>query len=222
MSLVERVVENLKPLEGKPGEFKGLVSVTVDKRHLVDAVKAAKEAGFEMISDVFGIDYLEYPGHQGKRFTVAYNLYSIIANERLFIRVNLVDGETLPTITGLWRGASFMEREVYGMFGIEFEGHPDLRRLITPEDLDGYPHRKDFPVGETPTLFGEGRFIDPPTFRAGMTGEASGLTGWKGGARKGVASHGPTGSVDSSKPLTAQSPTNQTGGKSGGKEGGKV
>ncbi len=188
MSLVERVVESLKAKGGKPGEFKSMVSVTVEKASLLEAVETAKDAGFVMISDVFGIDYLDYPGHQGKRFTVAYNLYSIEANERLFIRVNLDDGETLPTIHALWKGSSFMEREVYDMFGIVFDGHPDLRKLITPEDLDGHPHRKDFPIGETPTLFGDGRFLDPAAFRAGMKGESQGLTGWKGGARKGVSS----------------------------------
>ena len=188
MSLVAEVVETLKGMDGKVGEFKGMVSVTVEPDAVVDAVSAAKDAGFEMISDIFGIDYLEYPGHQGKRFAVAYNLYSVKKNERLFIRVNLNDGETLPTITELWRGASFMEREVFDMFGVAFEGHPDLRKLITPEDLDGHPHRKDFPIGETPTLFGEGRFLDPATFRAGIVGESSGLTGFTGGARKGVRS----------------------------------
>jgi len=189
MSLVESVTETLKGMGGKPAEFKGMVSVTVGRDEIVDAVRAAKEAGFEMISDVFGIDYLAYPGHQGKRFSVAYNLYSVTQGERLFIRVNLDDGERLPTITHLWKGASFMEREVYDMFGVEFEGHPDLRKLLTPEDLDGHPHRKDFPLGEVPTLFNEGRFIDPATFRAGMTGQDSGLTGWRGGARKGASSH---------------------------------
>ena len=185
MSLLERLVPQLG---GKPAEFRGMVSVTVEKKQLVSAVAVAKEAGFEMLSDIFGIDYLDYPGHQGKRFTVAYNLYSITGGERLFIRVNLDEGESLPTVTHLWKGANFMEREVYDMFGVVFEGHPDLRKLITPEDLDGHPHRKDFPVGETPTLFGEGRFLDPAAFRAGMTGQNSGLTGWKGGARKGTRS----------------------------------
>jgi NADH-quinone oxidoreductase subunit C len=163
-----------------------MVSVTVGRKWLIEAIRHAKDAGFEMISDIFGIDYLEYPGHQGKRFTVAYNLYSVSDNERLFVRVDLDEGTTLPTITHLWKGTSFMEREVFDMFGVVFEGHPDLRKLITPEDLDGYPHRKDFPLGETPTLFNEGRFLDPAAFRAGLTGKDEGLTGWKGGARKGV------------------------------------
>jgi NADH-quinone oxidoreductase subunit C len=187
MSLVERVVADLKPMGGKPAEFKRMVSVTVDSEHIVAAIKTAKDAGFEMISDIFGIDYLKYPQHQGKRFSVAYNLYSVSANERIFIRVNVAEGDVLPTITHLWHGANFMEREVYDMFGIEFDGHPDLRKLITPEDLDGHPHRKDFPIGETPTLFNEGRFIDPAAFRAGLTGQDAGLSGHQGGMRKGYS-----------------------------------
>jgi NADH-quinone oxidoreductase subunit C len=144
MSLVETIVEQLKTLGGKPGEFKGMVSVTVDKKDVVNAVKTAKDAGFEMISDIFGIDYLDYPGHQGKRFAVAYNLYSLSQNERVFIRVNLEDEEALPTITHLWKGANFMEREVYDMFGITFINHPDLRRILMPADWKGYPLRKDY------------------------------------------------------------------------------
>ncbi len=188
MSLVEQVTDTLKTLEGKPGEFKGMVSVTVGKENVLEAVRSAKEAGFDMISDVFGIDYSEYPGHQGKRFTVAYNLYSVEQNERIFIRVNLDENETLPTIYELWKGSSFMEREVYDMYGVVFDNHPDLRKLITPEDLDGHPLRKDFPIGETPTLFGDDRFLDPATFRAGIIGQSGGLTGFTGGARKGVRS----------------------------------
>ncbi len=188
MSLVGETLDALVGAGGTASEFKGMQSVTIEKAQLVEAIRGAKARGFEMISDIFGIDYLTYPGHQGKRFTVVYNLYSVSHNARIFIRVNLDEDETLPTITGLWRGSSFMEREVYDMFGVEFEGHPDLRKLITPEDLDGHPHRKDFPLGETPTLFNEGRFIDPAAFRAGMTGQSAGLSGWRGGARKGVSS----------------------------------
>ena len=97
MSLVEQTVDKLKAKGGKPAEFKGMVSVTVSVDELVDAVTEAKKQGFEMLSDVFGIDYLSYPGHQGKRFSVAYNLYSVSKNERIFIRVNVDDGEALPT-----------------------------------------------------------------------------------------------------------------------------
>ena len=186
-------VDKLEPLGGVLKTFKDMVSVTVPKEHIVEAVTVAKESGFAMISDVFGIDYLTYPGHQGKRFTVAYNMRNPDGNGRLFIRVDIDEGESLPTITHLFKAANFMEREVYDMFGVVFDGHPDLRRLLTPEDFDGHPHRKDFPLGETPTLFGEGRFLDPAAFRAGLVGADPGLTGWKGGAAKGAVSEQPYG-----------------------------
>lgn len=172
--------------QGKPGQFKDMRSVTLEKDQLVAALEASKNAGFIMLSDIFGIDYLSYPGHQGKRFSVVYNLYHLESSARIFLRFNLDDGESLPTITEFWPAANFMEREVYDMFGVEFDGHPDLRKIITPEDLDGHPHRKDFPLGETPTLFNEGRFLDPAAFRAGLSGKDQGLSGWRGGTRKGV------------------------------------
>lgn len=172
-------------------DLKGIVSLKIAKEELLNSLKLAKSEGFEMLSDVFGIDYLTYPAHQGKRFQVCYNLYHIANSERVILRLDVADEESLPTITSLWKGANFMEREVYDMFGIVFEDHPDLRKIITPEDLDGYPLRKDFPIGETPTLFNEGRFLDPASFRAGLSGQSQGLTGWRGGARKGVDSGNP-------------------------------
>jgi NADH-quinone oxidoreductase subunit C len=184
----QATVNRLEPLGGVMSTYKDMVSVTVPKAHIVEAVEAAKESGFEMISDVFGIDYLTYPGHQGKRFSVVYNMRNPEGNGRIFIRVDLDDGESLPTITHLFRAANFMEREVYDMFGVVFDGHPELRKLLTPEDFEGHAHRKDFPLGETPTLFNEGRFLDPAAFRAGLAGDDPGLTSWKGGARKGAVS----------------------------------
>ena len=165
----------------------GYPAVALNPSQLPDAAKLAKEYGF-VIMDVFGLDWLTYRGHRGKRFTVSYNLYHLESNSRLFLRVALNDGETVPSVTGVWPGANFLEREVYDMFGIKFSGHPDLRKLLTPDELDGHPLRKDFPLGETPTLFNEGRFLDPTAFRAGLIGKDVGLTGFRGGARKGVKS----------------------------------
>ncbi len=182
---------SLAELDGVASEFKGMVSVTLPKHRIVEALEAVKAAGLVMLTDIFGIDYLTYPGHRGKRFAVVYNVHDISGAARLFLRVELDDGESLPTATEVWPGANFMERETYDMFGVVFEGHPNLRKLLTPEDLEGHPHRKDFPLGESPTLFNDGRFIDPPAFRAGLMGKDPGLTGWKGGAREGVrSSHG--------------------------------
>jgi NADH-quinone oxidoreductase subunit C len=184
----QALVAKLESLGGQLREFKGMVSVTVPKALIVEALEHAKNGGFPLIVDVFGIDYLSYPGHQGKRFTVAYNLRNLEGTERVFVRVDIDDGESMPSVTHLFKAAMFMEREVYDMFGVVFEGHPDLRRLLLPEDFDGHPHRKDFPLGETPTLFNDGRFLDPAAFRAGLVGADAGLTQWKGGARKGTTS----------------------------------
>ncbi len=187
-TLVDGIVGQLEALDGNVYRFKDQTHVTVPKGKLVEAITTAKDAGLGMLSEIMGIDYLTYPGHQGKRFTVSYNLHSVAGPDRLFIRVDLDDGESLPTITHIWKAANFLEREVYDMLGVVFDGHPNLRKILTPEDLEGHPHRKDFPLGETPTLFNDGRFLDPAAFRAGLMGKDQGLTGWKGGARKGVLS----------------------------------
>ena len=181
-------LERLTALGGTTSEFKGMTSVTLPKNQLIEGLEAAKAAGMVMLTDVVGIDYLTYPGHRGKRFAVVYNIHDVTGRERLFVRVELDDGEVTPTATGVWRGADFLERETFDMMGVVFEGHPNLRKLLTPEDLEGHPHRKDFPIGESPTLFNDGRFLDPATFRAGLMGQDTGLTGWKGGARDGVRS----------------------------------
>jgi NADH-quinone oxidoreductase subunit C len=142
-----------------------------------------KQYGFKLLSDVFAIDYLEYTDFKPERFAVVYNLYQISTQERIFVKVYLADATKLPSVTDLWRTANFHEREVFDLFGIEFDGHPDLRKILTPEDLDAFPLRKDFPLGESPTLFREGRFLDPAAFRAGLSGKDGGLSGWRGGAR---------------------------------------
>jgi NADH-quinone oxidoreductase subunit C len=184
----EGVALALLALGGKPATGpQGYSAVALTPGQLPDAARLAKEHGF-MIMDVFGLDWLTYPGHRGKRFTVSYNLYGIETSTRLFLRVALEDGESVPSVTGVWPGANFLEREVYDMFGIEFSGHPELRKILTPEELEGHPHRKDFSLGESPTLFNEGRFLDPAAFRAGLSGHETGLTGFRGGARKGVKS----------------------------------
>lgn len=195
------------------GEFKGMESYTVSSALIIEALRKARAAGFEMLSDIMGIDWLHYPGHTGKRFTVVYNVYRLDDVRRIFLRVEVDEGEKIPTVTGIFRAANFMEREVFDMFGVQFEGHPDLRKLLTPEDLDGHPHRKDFPIGESPTLFNDGRFLDPPTFRAGLVGRDGGLTGWKGGARKGVRS-------EQGLELVGHGTTGQQGGSAGNEGGG--
>lgn len=148
------------------------------------AAQALKDHGF-MLMDTVGIDYSTYTEARPKRFAVLHNLYHPRDHRRLFLRVWLDDGETLPSLYPIWRAANYLEREVYDLLGVTFTGHPDLRKVLTPDDLEGHPLRKDFPLGETPTLFRDGRHLDPAAFRAGLTGRDAGLTGYRGELRRG-------------------------------------
>ncbi|MGH7371900.1 MAG: NADH-quinone oxidoreductase subunit C, partial [Candidatus Methylomirabilales bacterium] len=84
------------------------------------------------------------------RFEVVYNLYSISRADRIRVKVRVLDGTEVPSVTGVWPTANWHEREVFDMFGIRFAGHPDLRRILMPEDWEGHPLRKDYPVAEMP------------------------------------------------------------------------
>lgn len=153
-----------------------------------------KEMGFNHLADIVGIDYLTYPDPKPERFCVVYELVSMPGygdgdGSRFFVRVYVPEKDpVLASVVDLWGSANFLEREVFDLFGIRFEGHPDLRKILTPEDLEGHPLRKDFPLGETPTLFREGRFIVPSEFRAALTGKDPGMTLYRGGSRKGYRS----------------------------------
>jgi NADH-quinone oxidoreductase subunit C len=102
--------------------------------------------GFDLLVDVTAVDYLEYLG-AAHRFGVVYPLLNTTANLRLIVKTFVdVPDPQLPTATDLWRGADWMEREVYDMFGITFTGHPDLRRILMPEEFTAFPLRKDYPL----------------------------------------------------------------------------
>lgn len=172
-------------------EAHGSTWVVVPRNEFKTLLAQLKGQGWNYLADVVGIDYLTYPSPKPERFCVVYELVSLPGYQggdgsRVFIRVYVPEANpSLSSLTDLWMGADYLEREVYDLLGIRFEGHPDLRKVLTPEDLEGHPLRKDFPLGETPTLFKEGRFIDPDAFRAGLSGDRSGMTGWRGGSRKG-------------------------------------
>lgn len=106
------------------------------------------DLAYDRLSDVTAVDYSEYPGpHPGTRFNVVYHLYSHLHNHRFRLRAK-VDEVTccIPSACGLWKGAEWPEREAYDMFGIRFEGHPDLRRILMPVNFKYHPLRKDYPV----------------------------------------------------------------------------
>jgi NADH-quinone oxidoreductase subunit C len=146
-------------------EFRGETTLVVDQDHLHDVLaflKSDERCQYDLLSDVVAVDYLNYPKPRDEqspqgRFAVIYNLTSTTLNLRFFVKVLLdptldthgVDDDPalhLPTVTDLWPGAEWPEREVFDMMGIRFDGHPDLRRILTWESYPAHPHRKDYPV----------------------------------------------------------------------------
>lgn len=101
---------------------------------------------FEQLIDVAGLDYLNFP-EADDRFGVVYSLLSHTHNHRLWIKVFVNDPDPqIPSLTGLWRGANWPEREIYDLFGVTFTGHPDLRRILCAEFFEDHPLRKDYPL----------------------------------------------------------------------------
>lgn len=101
------------------------------------------EQHFIYLSDIFGIDRFS----SEERFEVVYNIISLRAREHLFVKVRLPENNpVLTSVTGVWKSANWMEREVYDMFGIQFTNHPDFRRIFMPEDFEYFPLRKEFPL----------------------------------------------------------------------------
>jgi NADH-quinone oxidoreductase subunit C len=99
---------------------------------------------FDYLSDVSGVDLGEFAS---PRFAVAYHLYSFPHNHRLRVKVFLEEDDArLPAMWDLWKSSNWLEREVYDMFGVTFDGHPNLARILTPVDYEGHPLRKDFPI----------------------------------------------------------------------------
>ena len=149
----------------EPEETLGEVSVRVRPGRIAEVCAHLRdEEGFELLSDLSGVDFLGVAPAQ-ERFLVAYHLTSLSRNVRLRLRVFVPEGdEAVPSVVGVYPTAEWQEREVYDFFGITFEGHPDLRRILMPDDWEGYPQRKDYPLGGTKVEF-KGAFVPPPDIR---------------------------------------------------------
>lgn len=149
MPIREEVSEVLRAgIEGLEfSEFRGRTRVVVPAARLLDALRLLRdECGFDFLADITCVDYLNYRGARD-RFGLVYQLASLAANERLAVRVLLNEPDlVVPSATGLWEAANWLEREVWDMFGIRFEGHPDPRRILLPEEFTAHPLRKDYPL----------------------------------------------------------------------------
>jgi NADH-quinone oxidoreductase subunit C len=128
-------------------QFRDNRRIVVPAGRLFDFLKVLKEqCGFDMLAELTAVDYLKYPNARD-RFGVIYVLLNTVTGERLLVKTFLNEPDlTLPSAYPLWRGADWLEREVFDMYGITFEGHPDLRRILLPDEFTSFPLRKDYPL----------------------------------------------------------------------------
>ncbi|MEW6103912.1 MAG: NADH-quinone oxidoreductase subunit C [bacterium] len=101
-----------------------------------------KKLSFEFLTDICGTDYPK----REKRFDVVYHLYSIEHNHRICVKTSVSENEDVESVSSIWKGANWHEREVFDLFGIRFLNHPDLKRILLPDEWEGHPLRKDYPL----------------------------------------------------------------------------
>ncbi len=126
-------------------EFRDETTITVKKEDIVAICSFLKaEVGYNFLTDVCGVDYLG----RTPRFMVVYHLYNLSTKERLRIKAPVEDEKapSIDTVSGVWATANWHERECWDLMGISFNNHPDLRRILMPDDWEGHPLRKDYPV----------------------------------------------------------------------------
>ena len=127
------------------GRSVDVATIYVPADRIVDTCRVLRDheqLRFNTLIEITAADY--YP--REPRFEVVYHLLSVSHRQRVRLKVRVGTGSSVPTVQSVWRGAGWPEREVWDMFGVVFDGHPDLRRLLMPEDWDGHPLRKDYPV----------------------------------------------------------------------------
>jgi NADH-quinone oxidoreductase subunit C len=128
----------------------GQATILIEPAGVRETLQALRERGYKHLMSVHGVDY--YP--EEPRLGVCYELIDRDALDRVRVKLRVhTEAPNVPSVTPQWPTADFQERETYDMFGVVFDGHPDLRRILMPEDYEGYPQRRDFPIGGEPVLF---------------------------------------------------------------------
>jgi NADH-quinone oxidoreductase subunit C len=128
------------------GEPFGLLTLETGRGQIIDLLTYLKTDPILQFIYLTDLTAAHYP-HQEKQIGVIYHLHSLVNNVRVRIKVWLADGDVhIPTATALWNGANWMERETYDFFGVIFDGHPDLRRILNVDDMTAFPMRKEFPL----------------------------------------------------------------------------
>jgi NADH-quinone oxidoreductase subunit C len=124
-------------------EHVGEIRLDVKRERVVDALRILRDdLAYQQLMEIAGVDYPD----RAERFEVVYCLLSLTKNHRIRVHVSTDDTKPVPSVTGLWPVAGWLEREVYDMYGVLFEGNPDLRRILTDYGFQGHPQRKDFPL----------------------------------------------------------------------------
>jgi len=130
--------------------FRDELTLILRREHALDALHTARAAGFSLLTDLTAVD--RYPA--APRFEIVYYLTAPEARSRIRLKVRVEEADpTVPSATAEWPGANWFEREVFDLYGIRFDGHPDLKRILMPDDWEGHPLRKDFPLTEEPVQF---------------------------------------------------------------------
>ena len=123
----------------------GEITLTVRREEIVNVLKALRDTSgleYQQLLEMAGVDYPDRP----ERFEVVYHLLSLTKNRRIRVKLSTDEATPVPSVTGLWPVAGWLEREVYDRYGVTFAGNPDLRRILTDYGFEGYPQRKDFPL----------------------------------------------------------------------------
>ena len=145
-ALVKKLKSQFGEAIGDASEFIGQLSVTVDRARIVevcDFLRRDENTPFDYLSD---LTCVHYPERGDAPFEVVYNLFSISTYERVRLKIRTDAATGVESVTSVWPSANWLEREVFDLFGVQFSGHPDLRRLLLPPDWEGYPLRKDYPL----------------------------------------------------------------------------
>jgi NADH-quinone oxidoreductase subunit C len=158
-AIVQRLGDRFAGAVVETHAWRGDHTLVIDRGALLDLLGTCRDddaLAFDLLTDLTAVDYLRFPGREdGPRFEVVYHLYSTRHNHRLRVKVRVdEDDAVVPTAVDVWPIANWFEREVWDMFGIRFEGHPDLRRLLMYEEFVGHPLRKDYPINRRQPLIG--------------------------------------------------------------------
>lgn len=145
-TVLDQLRERMGAGDFSVSQFRDNTRLHVAREGVFDLLQTLKQHGFDMLVDLTAVDYLYFPDATD-RFGVIYCLLNVTSGERLVIKTMLNEPAlSLLSVFSLWKGADWMEREIFDLYGIRFEGHPNLRRILMPEEFAAYPLRKDYPL----------------------------------------------------------------------------